>query len=149
MIDTNVKFQEEYKRLDSLCKDLFSSKDGITKYINEMENSQFELRKIINSSDTIYKQLKHMRWVRNQLAHEVGAFESDLCNQEDIDWLIDFYNSIMNGTDPLAKLGKAERMKKTQEKNSINENKIYMHNSKEKISIWNKIKLKIKKWFLP
>lgn len=109
MIELNVEFQERYKRLDALCRDLFSSKDGVTRYIQEMENTPYQYRKLILNWDSIYKQLKHLRHLRNQLAHEVGALTSELCTESDINRLTDFYNSILNTTDPLAKVGKAER----------------------------------------
>ena len=33
----NMSFLEEYKRLDNLCKDMFSTSTGITTYIEELE----------------------------------------------------------------------------------------------------------------
>ena len=109
MIELNIEFQERYKQLDALCRDLFSSKDGVTQYIREMENTPYQFRKSIPEWDFIYKQLKHLRHLRNQLAHEVGALTSELCTESDINRLTDFYNSVLQMTDPLAKVDKAER----------------------------------------
>lgn len=153
MIDLNVKFQEQYKRLDSLCKDIFSSKDGVTQYIYEMENTPWDSRRFISNWDTIYKNLKHLRWVRNQLAHEIGTFEDDLCTANDIEWLSDFYTSILKTTDPLAQARKAKQA----EYNNLQQNRCktiqnndyeYIDKEKQKTSFWSKIKEKLKKWFL-
>ncbi|MDE7439385.1 MAG: hypothetical protein K2N23_02640, partial [Clostridia bacterium] len=105
MIELNVKFQEQYKRLDALCKDLFSSKDGVTAYIAEMErNSYSRYRYRIYNWDSTIEQLKRLRHIRNQLAHDVGAFDYDLCTHADIEWLNSFYDLILNINDPLARI---------------------------------------------
>lgn len=131
MIEKNVEFQEKYKQLDTLCKDIFSSKDGVSVYISEWEN--------------VYKQLKHLRWIRNQLAHEVGAFNSDICSDFDLKWLTDFYDSILNRTDPLAIVGQAQRNIK--EPQYYSSTCIESANRDSKVSLWNRIKAKIKSWF--
>lgn len=48
------------------------------------------------------KNLKHYRWVRNQISHEPGCSEENMCEPEDARWLDRFYSRIMNQTDPLA-----------------------------------------------
>ena len=40
--------------------------------------------------------------MRNQLAHEVGAYESGILTDEDLDFVLDFHGSIINREDPLA-----------------------------------------------
>ena len=37
MDNKNTVFQEEYKRLDALCRDVFVSRDGVSEYIRQME----------------------------------------------------------------------------------------------------------------
>ncbi len=145
MLELNVKFQEKYKQLDLLCKDIFSSKEGVSEYIKEMENTNSQFSRYILDWANVYKQLKHMRWLRNQLAHEVGAFNFDLCSDYDLKWLNDFYNSILNRTDPLAQVGQLERQKQLHQNNS-NSNKTQI-NIKTKVSLWDKIKAKFKSWF--
>ena len=44
--------------------------------------------------DADYKQLKHFRWLRNQLAHEVGTLNADFCTEEDLALLKKFYSRI-------------------------------------------------------
>lgn len=145
MLELNVKFQEKYKQLDLLCKDIFSSKEGVSEYIKEMENTNSQFSRYILDWANVYKQLKHMRWLRNQLAHEVGAFNFDLCSDYDLKWLNDFYNSILSRTDPLAQVGQLERQKQLHQNNS-NSNKTQI-NIKTKVSLWDKIKAKFKSWF--
>lgn len=145
MIELNVQFQEKYKQLDSLCKDIFSSAEGVSVYIKEMESTNWQLRRYITDWDIIYKQLKHLRWIRNQLAHEVGAFNSDLATESDLKWLTDFYSSILKRTDPLAEAGKIEQ-KILSQRNISNTTQKQPPNT-VKTSFWGRIKAKIKSWF--
>lgn len=150
-IARNVAFQEEYKRLDTLCKDIFSSEVGVNQYISEMENSRSLFRSNVPSWELKIRQLKQMRSLRNQLSHEVGAFQSDLCSESDVNWLKDFRNAILHGTDPLAIVGRAERERKAQRKKipTYNFNNSTRRTEKEepKQSFWDKLKEKIKNLF--
>ena len=103
-----IEFQEEYKRLDRLCKDMFQSANGVTEYIEQMKN--------VDPLSATLRDLKHVRWVRNQLAHEVGALESGVCEKEDLLFVKRFYTQILNGTDPLT-LWRVEQEKKTRKSN--------------------------------
>ena len=47
-----------------------------------------------------YRQLKHIRWLRNQIAHSTGSIE---CSQSDLDWLKGFHNRLLTQQDLLAK----------------------------------------------
>lgn len=49
-----------------------------------------------------YLQLKHYRYIRNQIAHENHAHESDMCSVKDTAWLDEFYQRIIGQTAPLA-----------------------------------------------
>ena len=55
------------------------------------------------------KNLKHYRWVRNQISHEPGCTEQNMCEPEDKLWLDEFYSRIMNQTDPLSLYHRATR----------------------------------------
>ena len=70
MIELNIKFLEMYKRIDKICRDMFNCKDGITEYINKMEETPFSNRSKVKYWNEFYKGIKHYRWVRNQLAHD-------------------------------------------------------------------------------
>ncbi len=77
------------------------ARNGISGYIEDMESHPRGAYQVVGWDDD-YKALKHYRWVRNQIAHEVYADEENMCEPGDIEWLEDFYQRIMNQTDPLA-----------------------------------------------
>lgn len=160
MLEINVKFQEEYKELDSLCRDIFSGGEGISQYIRRMESVLGQEYRFMSTWEYDYKQLKHMRWLRNRLAHEVGTLDSDLCTKDDIAWLENFHKKILEGNDPLAVIGRVMRQQKNIQKNSVvgsetfrqkiyNENNINREVSKssQRNSIWEKIAIKIRSIF--
>ena len=49
MNNIEIIFFEEYKKLDNLCKDLLGSNQGVTQYVNEMEQKVH----IINYTDNL------------------------------------------------------------------------------------------------
>lgn len=116
-VNLNINFLENYKRLDRLCKDCFSSNEGISEYIRQLETDQWQLKGYNLWQNDDLKMLKHVRWIRNKLSHEVDAFQSDLCTQDDLDFVIDFYNDIMDCLDPLAQLNKLKENEKKQKQN--------------------------------
>lgn len=61
-----------------------------------------------------YLQLKHYRYIRNQIAHENYAHESDMCSFKDTAWLDEFYQHIIGQTDPLALCYKKTRFHSSQ-----------------------------------
>ena len=107
-----VEFQEEYKRLDRLCKDYLRSKEGVSEYIRQMESTSWYERGYVYTWEEDYKQLRHIRWVRNQLAHEVGTLNSDICSEEDLAYVKSFYSRIIGGNDPFTLIRKAKEKQK-------------------------------------
>ena len=103
-----IDFQESYKRLDCLCKDLFSSKEGVSEYIRQMECTPWIDRRYDPRWEDDYKQLKHIRWVRNQLAHEVGTLDDGTCTIDDLNYVQDFYQRILDRTDPFSLIRKVK-----------------------------------------
>ncbi len=101
-----MSFLQSYKRLDNLCKDIFSSESGVTSYIESMESIPAGAYKISGWHDD-YLQLKHYRYVRNRIVHDNYADEDTLCNEGDVEWLETFCQRIMNSQDPLALYRKA------------------------------------------
>ena len=97
-----IEFQEAYKRLDKLCKELFLSETGVSTYIREMENAPAAYQNAAATWWSDYKELKHVRWVRNQLAHEVGAMDAGICTKEDLLYVREFYQRILKREDPYA-----------------------------------------------
>ncbi len=104
MLEINMRFQEEYLRLDALCREFFDSKRGVSLYIEHMDTTPEKEQKQIEGWDRDYRSLKHMRHIRNKLAHEVDALDMHLCKEKDIEWIRTFYNRIMDETDPLTRL---------------------------------------------
>ena len=113
-----------------------------------MENTPWQDYKCVSTWQSDYSELKHARWVRNQITHENGTMDSDICSQNDFDWIKDFRWRILNSKDPLTiiRLKKEEKaknqrllqqeLKKKQNNNAIQET----NNPKEKKSLWERIK---------
>ena len=90
--------------------------------------------------------------MRNQLAHDI-SIDSDFCKQSDIEWVKNFYESILRGIDPLTRVYKAKQasqQKGVAQQRLINErvakpvNKV---EEKTRKSLWSRIMSKIKNWF--
>ena len=92
-------FMNLYKKLDNLCRDMNGI--GITGYIEDMEHKQNGAHHVPEWKDDYY-QLKHYRYIRNQIAHENYADEENMCSDKDEIWIENFYHRIMTQSDPLA-----------------------------------------------
>lgn len=111
----NIIFLEEYKRLDSFCKDLFPGDEaGVTKYINQMDITPMDKQLLVESWYYDYKTLKHLRWVRNKLAHDEGSLDEELCTEDDINWLKGFYQRILDKDDPFSIIEEKSKPKKAE-----------------------------------
>ena len=67
------KFFEEYKKLESACNGIYSSKRGVSEYINDMERYSAAGIADVSGWERDCKSLKHLRWVRNQIAHSPSS----------------------------------------------------------------------------
>lgn len=101
-------FIESYKHLEKLCGEVLNDDRRISAYIDEMINTP-RGSYLVRGWDDDLKQLKHYRWVRNQIAHEPNCTEENMCEPSDTVWLDDFYSRIMNQSDPLAMYRKATK----------------------------------------
>ena len=99
-------FMSAYKHLDTICRDMNGV--GVSGYIEDMERYRNGIMKV-QGWDSDYRQLKHYRWVRNQIAHEMNAEEENMCTPEDTEWLENFYQRIMERSDPLARYAAIRR----------------------------------------
>lgn len=106
-----LEFLEAYKSLDELCRQILSSDRGVSSYIDEMDNEKRGAMRV-ECWTKDYKQLKHMRWIRNKLVHEIHSFQEDLVKNEDIKWLLAFRSRIMKSNDPLSLLYQSKRAAK-------------------------------------
>lgn len=103
MNKTNSIFFNEYKRLEKLLNDMYEESHGVTRYIEDMKKRC--------PDSTELKTLKHLRYIRNRLAHEAGAFDENCATQNDILWIKDFYERVLDGKDPLSAKKKQYRKK--------------------------------------
>ncbi len=101
-------FIDSYKRLEKLCNEIYGNNHGLSSYIDEMINNPSGSYYVLGWNENL-KQLKHYRWIRNQIVHEPNCTEENMCELEDALWLDNFHSHIMNQTDPLAVRRKATR----------------------------------------
>lgn len=107
-----MEFINSYKRLEKLCNEIYDSNHGISAYIDDMAKLTSASFYVFNWNDDL-KQLKHYRWIRNQIAHEPNCTEENMCEYGDAQWIDDFYDRIMYQSDPLAMYRKATKPRPT------------------------------------
>lgn len=107
MRDLNIDFMDLYKRADRFIKEAYSSSEGVSEYIRLMEADFIKGSSNIQGWKRDYDNLKHIRWIRNQLAHEV-SYDSEICSVNEYEWLEEFYERLFSTEDPLAELRKIE-----------------------------------------
>ena len=95
-----IELLEEYKYVDNICRDMLGTEKGVTSYIEQLDETPMTVRYWITEWNDEYRQLKHIRWLRNQIAHSTGYVD---CTQSDLDWLKDFHNRLLTQQDLLAK----------------------------------------------
>ena len=99
-------FFEEYKRLDRLCADLFSCREGVKEYLAQMEQAERQGRALVPSWTADFVSLDHVRWIRNQIAHSPAVLP--ISEEIDIAFIQAFYERILRVQDPLSLLRKEE-----------------------------------------
>ena len=95
-----VELLEEYKYVDKICQEMLGAGKGVTAYIEQLDETPMTVRYWITEWNDEYKQLKHVRWLRNQIAHSTESVE---CSQADVEWLKGFHNRLLTQQDILAK----------------------------------------------
>ena len=121
MRDLNIDFMDLYKSVDRFIRDAYSSTEGVSEYIRQMEQNDFKGRRYVATWSADYDKLKRLRWIRNQLSHEVG-YDSDICEDADYDWLEVFNQRLYSSNDPLSAMNKAEnaeRQRRAEEQRRI------------------------------
>ena len=152
MRELNYEFFEVYKEIDIFLRDAYSTENGVGEYLNQMEHLQYKGLRYVSTWESDYKELKRVRWIRNQLSHN-ASFDSDLCEENDYNWTVLFRDKLYVSTDPLSSLRKAEEAdnikraelhKQKQIKSTahtyINVDKPIPSNNKENKTIWQRIK---------
>ena len=107
-------FLDSYKRLERLCRDVMDDDRRVSAYIDEMVRLSDGSRRV-SGWDRDLKQLKHYRWVRNQIVHDPDCSEGNMCGPEDVRWIEAFHARIMNQTDPLALYRRAVQAREARE----------------------------------
>lgn len=102
MTQLDNEFFEEYKHLERLCSDMYSCRDGVRQYLEDMECQFSEGEKAIPHWAQDYRKLRGLRRTRNTLAHNVSEYQ--VCTEQDVENVIDFADRIMRQQDPLAML---------------------------------------------
>ena len=95
-----IELLEEYKYVDAICRDMLGAEKGVTAYIEQLDETPATVRYWITEWNDEYRQLKHIRWLRNQIAHSTEYVE---CTQSDLDWLKGFHNRLLTQQDLLVK----------------------------------------------
>ena len=115
-----IEFLEEYKYVDAICRDMLGVEKGVTAYIEQLDETPGTVRYWITEWNDEYKQLKHIRWLRNQIAHSTGSVE---CSQADVDWLKGFHNRLLTQQDLLAKAHRVIQESQIQNQSTAGENR--------------------------
>lgn len=100
MDTVQIELFEEFKYVDAICRDMLGAENGVSAYIEQLDKTPITMRYWIMEWNDEYRQLKHIRWLRNQIAHSTGYVE---CTQSDLDWLKGFHNRLLTQQDLLAK----------------------------------------------
>lgn len=103
-------FFEAFKELETLCGEIYSCRSGVSEYILDMENNMSEGERKIGNWVNDYKTLKHLRWVRNKIAHEAGDIQ--ISEDQDLDAVCAFRDRVIRGKDPITLLTRARKAAK-------------------------------------
>lgn len=101
-------FIDSYKHVEKICGEMLGEERPVAAYIDEM-NKLPDGARYVSTWDSDLKQLKHYKWMRNQIVHNINCTEQNMCTPADENWLNEFYMRIMNQTDPLALYYKAQK----------------------------------------
>ena len=121
MENLNQIFFREYTALDKLLHSVYSAEQGcagVTHYLNLLKENDIKISD--PNKNYVFKKLRHLRHIRNEMAHEPGAFENAVVKQEDIDFIRSFSQSVKNCQDPLSGLyGRRKAPSKAESDNSL------------------------------
>ena len=97
---------DEFMHLESVLNDMYSCKNGVTNYIELMEQVPYSDKIKVYGWEEDYKNLKHIRHIRNARAHDPNYRNVVDCTVADVEWLKEFYDRVISVDDPYAKLRK-------------------------------------------
>ncbi len=106
------EFLSEYKAVEKICKEM-GYENGVTSYIEEMEQTVSEGERFVSDWNDCYYTLKHLRYIRNQIAHDNDA-DYEITPQ-DFKNLKIIHGNLISQKDPLTLLRiNMQRVNKTQ-----------------------------------
>ena len=105
----NIAFMDLYKTVDNSLKDILGTDKGVTEYIGILE-IKAGCSKSTQEIKQDLKMLKHLRWARNKLAHDVD-YGTQILEQGDYEWLANFRKKIGKGRLPI-KLTLGDRIRR-------------------------------------
>jgi len=97
-------FLDSYKQLEKLCNEIYNQNNGVTQYISDMESKSGFNTMYIPGWDRDFRRLKEVRHIRNAMVHD-ATDDGKNYSEDDVAFLQDFYQRIMDGSDPLAMSG--------------------------------------------
>ncbi len=106
---------------------MYSCQNGVSEYISQMDNVYNFGLSHISSWSFDYKSLKHIRFLRNQIAHDPDIYQ--ISKPEDLNFVKNFHSRIISGNDPLTLL----RQKKAV---SYNTQTVNYKPAKQKSNAW-------------
>ena len=98
----NLQLVEKFGELEKLCNEIYDDKHGVTLYIEDMKNSSPRARGLAPYWDYSLNKLKEVRHKRNCLSHGEVSFSTPYAEKEDIDFILEFKNRLINNSDPIA-----------------------------------------------
>ena len=102
------EYFEEYKSVELICNDIYEN--GVSGYIDEMiEKEPYALQFEPNWNKKI-KVLKHLRWLRNRIAHSGEDYE---VTEQDLQSIRLFHSELLTGKDPLAQIASGKKQNRT------------------------------------
>lgn len=112
MQSIDMEYFSEYKTVERICRDMYGE-DGVKAYIEEMEYCTNREKMFVGNWNDKLKTLKHLKWLRNQIAHDNEAYE---VTEQDLTDIKVFHDELLTQQDPLALLHKEiEKAKKKQQ----------------------------------
>lgn len=102
-----IEFFDEFRKVESILNERFDCKSGVSEYINRMTEKQSSGEKKVPTWKDDFKTLKHLRWVRNQIAHNSDA--EDICKKEDLKDIKEFHKTLDLGKDPLSLIARKKK----------------------------------------
>ncbi len=112
MQSIDMEYFNEYKSVEKICNEMYGE-NGVSAYINDMQNCTSREKRFIVNWDKKLKDLKHLRWLRNQIAHDNEIYE---VTEQDLSDIKLFHDELLTQQDPLALLYKEiESTKKKQQ----------------------------------